>query len=218
MNGIAIDGPAGAGKSTLAKIVSERLGRPYVDTGAMYRAIALTAIRGGISLTDEEAAKKLLAETDMKVKYLGDGQHVFINGEDVNPFLRTEEMGKAASLMSKLHSVRDKLAGVQRDIAHETGAILDGREIGTFVIPETPYKFFVTADPAERAKRRLLQLEEKGEKGDFDKILKDIIARDEQDMNRDYAPLKRADDAIFVDTTSMTIEEAAALIIEKVNG
>lgn len=218
MNGIALDGPAGAGKSTLAKIISERLGRPYVDTGAMYRAIAYTALKGGISLTSEEEAEKLLAVTDMKVKYLEDGQHVFVNGADVNPFLRTEEMGKAASLMSKLHCVRDKLAGVQRDIAHETGAVLDGREIGTFVIPETPYKFYVTADAEERARRRLLQLQEKGEKGDFEQILKDIIARDEQDMNRDYAPLKQADDAVLIDTTHMGIEEAVALIVAKVNG
>lgn len=215
MNGIAIDGPAGAGKSTLAKLISEELHLPYVDTGAMYRAVALIATREGTDMRDEESCAELLKRIQMEVTYQDDGQHVFMNGEDVTPFLRTEEMGKAASLISKLRCVRDKLSSVQREIAHRTGAVLDGREIGTFVIPDTPYKFYVTAAPEERARRRLKQLQDKNETGDYDRILEDIIARDEQDMNRDYAPLKQAEDAVLIDTTNMTIREAADIIISR---
>lgn len=218
MNGIAIDGPAGAGKSTLAKLIAEELRLPYVDTGAMYRAIALTAKRANADMCDETACAQLLSKTVMDVTYLEDGQHVFINGEDVTPFLRTEEMGKAASLISKLRCVRDKLSSVQREIAHRTGAVLDGREIGTFVIPETPYKFYVTATAKERALRRAKQLKEKNQPCDLDRILQDIIARDQQDMNRDYAPLKQAEDAILIDTTHLSIREAADRIISSLRG
>ena len=163
-NGIALDGPAGAGKSTIAKIIAQRLGLPYLDTGAMYRAMALCALSEGVSLTDAEKVDELLNRTDIKVVYEPDGQHVLVNGEDVTGRLREEEIGKGASLISKLRCVRDKLAGMQRDIAHEPHAVLDGREIGTFVIPETPYKFYVTATAEERALRRVRQLEEKGER------------------------------------------------------
>ena len=212
-NGIALDGPAGAGKSTIAKIIAKRLGLPYLDTGAMYRAMALCAFLEGVSLTDAEKVDELLKRTDIRVTYLGDGQHVFVNGVDVTGRLREEEIGKGASLISKLRCVRDKLAGMQRDIAHETHAVLDGREIGTFVIPETPYKFYVTATAEERALRRVRQLEEKGEKPDYELILRDIEARDYQDSHRDYAPLKQAEDAVLIDTTHMTIEEAVEAVL-----
>lgn len=212
-NGIALDGPAGAGKSTIAKIIAKRLELPYLDTGAMYRAMALCALSEGVSLTDAEGVDELLQRTDIRVTYLDDGQHVFVNGEDVTGRLREEEIGKGASLISKLRCVRDKLAGMQRDIAHETHAVLDGREIGTFVIPETPYKFYVTATPEERALRRVRQLEEKGEKPDYELILKDIEARDYQDSHRDYAPLRQAEDAVLIDTTHMTIEEAVEAVL-----
>ena len=214
INGIALDGPAGAGKSTIAKIVAKRLGLPYLDTGAMYRAMALCALGEGVSLTDAEKGDELLNRTDIRVAYLADGQHVFVNGEDVTGRLREEEIGKGASLISKLRCVRDKLAGMQRDIAHETHAVLDGREIGTFVIPETPYKFYVTATAEERAMRRVRQLEEKGEKPDYELILKDIVARDYQDSHRDYAPLKQAEDAVLIDTTHMTIDEAVEAVLK----
>ena len=213
-NGIALDGPAGAGKSTIAKIIAKRLGLPYLDTGAMYRAMALCALGEGVSLTDAEGVDELLNRTDIRVVYLDDGQHVLVNGEDVTSRLREEEIGKGASLISKLRCVRDKLAGMQRDIAHETHAVLDGREIGTFVIPETPYKFFVTATAQERAMRRVRQLEEKGEKPDYESILGDILARDYQDSHRDYAPLKQAEDAVLIDTTHMTIEEAVETVLK----
>ena len=213
-NGIALDGPAGAGKSTIAKIIAKRLGLPYLDTGAMYRAMALCAIQEGVSLTDAERVDELLHRTDIRVVYLADGQHVLVNGVDVTGRLREEEIGKGASLISKLRCVRDKLAGMQRDIAHETHAVLDGREIGTFVIPETPYKFYVTATAEERAMRRVRQLEEKGEKPDYELILKDIEARDYQDSHRDYAPLKQAEDAVLIDTTHMTIDEAVEAVIQ----
>ena len=214
INGIALDGPAGAGKSTIAKIIAKRLGLPYLDTGAMYRAMALCAFSEGVSLTDAEKVDELLNRTDIRVAYLDDGQHVFVNGTDVTGRLREEEIGKGASLISKLRCVRDKLAGMQRDIAHETHAVLDGREIGTFVIPETPYKFFVTATAEERALRRVRQLEEKGEKPDYQLILKDIEARDYQDSHRDYAPLKQAEDAVLIDTTHMTIDEAVDAVLK----
>ena len=212
-NGIALDGPAGAGKSTIAKIIAKRLGLPYLDTGAMYRAMALCALSEGVSLTDTEKVDELLNRTDIQVVYKPDGQHVLVNGEDVTSRLREEEIGKGASLISKLRCVRDKLAGMQRDIAHQTHAVLDGREIGTFVIPETPYKFYVTATAEERALRRVRQLEEKGETPDYDLILKDILARDYQDSHRDYAPLKQAKDAVLIDTTHMTIDEAVEAVL-----
>ncbi len=212
-NGIALDGPAGAGKSTIAKIIAKRLGLPYLDTGAMYRAMALSALSEGVSLTDAEKVDELLNRTDIQVVYKPDGQHVLVNGEDVTGRLREEEIGKGASLISKLRCVRDKLAGMQRDIAHVTHAVLDGREIGTFVIPETPYKFYVTATAEERALRRVRQLEEKGETPDYELILKDILARDYQDSHRDYAPLKQAEDAVLIDTTHMTIDEAVEAVL-----
>ena len=212
-NGIALDGPAGAGKSTIAKIIAKRLGLPYLDTGAMYRAMALCALSEGVSLTDAEKVDELVNRTDIQVVYKPDGQHVLVNGEDVTSRLREEEIGKGASLISKLRCVRDKLAGMQRDIAHQTHAVLDGREIGTFVIPETPYKFYVTATAEERALRRVRQLEEKGETPDYDLILKDILARDYQDSHRDYAPLKQAKDAVLIDTTHMTIDEAVEAVL-----
>ena len=214
INGIALDGPAGAGKSTIAKIIAKRLGLPYLDTGAMYRAMALCALGEGVSLTDAEKVDELLNRTDIRVLYETDGQHVLINGTDVTGRLREEEIGKGASLISKLRCVRDKLAGMQRQIAHETHAVLDGREIGTFVIPETPYKFYVTATAEERAMRRVRQLEEKGEKPDYELILKDIVARDYQDSHRDYAPLKQAEDAVLIDTTHMTIDEAVEAVLK----
>ncbi len=212
-NGIALDGPAGAGKSTIAKIIAKRLGLPYLDTGAMYRAMALCAIREGVSLTDAEKVDELLRRTDIQVVYEPDGQHVLVNGEDVTGRLREEEIGKGASLISKLCCVRDKLAGMQRDIAHRTHAVLDGREIGTFVIPETPYKFYVTATAEERALRRVRQMEEKGETPDYELILRDIEARDYQDSHRDYAPLRQAEDAVLIDTTHMTIDEAVEAVL-----
>ena len=200
--------------STIAKVIAKRLGLPYLDTGAMYRAMALCAFSEGVSLTDAEKVDELLNRTDIRVAYLDDGQHVFVNGTDVTGRLREEEIGKGASLISKLRCVRDKLAGMQRDIAHETHAVLDGREIGTFVIPETPYKFYVTATAEERALRRVRQLEEKGEKPDYELILRDIEARDYQDSHRDYAPLKQAEDAVLIDTTHMTIDEAVDAVLK----
>ena len=214
INGIALDGPAGAGKSTIAKIIAKSLGLPYLDTGAMYRAMALCALSEGVSLTDAEKVDELLGLTDIRVVYEADGQHVLVNGADVTGRLREEEIGKGASLISKLRCVRDKLACMQRDIAHKAHAVLDGREIGTFVIPETPYKFYVTATAEERAMRRVRQLEEKGEKPDFQLILQDIVARDYQDSHRDYAPLKQAEDAVLIDTTHMTIDEAVETVLQ----
>lgn len=212
-NGIALDGPAGAGKSTIAKIIAKRLNLPYLDTGAMYRAMALCALSEGVSLTDAEKVDELLNRTDIRVVYESDGQHVLINGEDVTGRLREEEIGKGASLISKLRCVRDKLAGMQRNIAHETHAVLDGREIGTFVIPETPYKFYISATAEERAMRRVRQLEEKGEQPDYELILRDIEARDYQDSHRDYAPLRQAEDAVLIDTTHMSIDEAVDAVL-----
>ena len=215
-NGVAIDGPAGAGKSTVAKIAAKALGVPYLDTGAMYRALALQALEEGVGFEDEKSVAELLKKTAVKVSYLPDGQHVFVNGRDVTQRLREEAVGRGASDISKLPCVRDKMASLQREIAHETCAVLDGREIGTFVIPETPYKFFVTADPEERAARRVKQLAAQGKQADFASVLQDMLSRDRQDMTRSYAPLKQAADALLIDTTHKTAEEAAAIIIKAV--
>lgn len=213
-HGIALDGPAGAGKSTLAKLLSSKLSLPYVDTGAMYRAMALAAERAGVAMEDEKGAARVLSTLDIQVIYQEDGQHVLLFGEDVNPLLRTEQRGKNASTISKHPCVRDKMASLQRQIAHDTGAVLDGREIGSFVIPETPYKFYITAEAEVRAKRRLQQLQERGETGDFDTILSDIIKRDYQDSHRDYAPLIQLPDAVVIDTGDKDIEQTLELLIK----
>lgn len=206
---IAIDGPAGAGKSTIAKILAARLGILYLDTGAMYRAIGYKAIKSGVSVTDLDAVEKMLKETDVDVKIADGVQHVYVDGEDVSGVIRTPEVSKAASDISALPPVRHAMVALQRIIAAKQDTVLDGRDIGTFVLPKAEYKFFLTASAEERAKRRYKELVARGEKCDLDKIRADIETRDYNDSHRALAPLKKADDAVEVDTTFMTIEEVA---------
>ncbi|MBR4906502.1 MAG: (d)CMP kinase [Clostridia bacterium] len=213
---IGIDGPAGAGKSTVAKRVAAILGIPYLDTGAMYRAFAVAAKRHGVDFLDEETLAKLVHEVDVQVRYEDGVQHMLVDGEDVTGELRTEEISQGASLVSRVPAVRDRMTELQREVAHEQRVIMDGRDICTNVLPDTPYKFFVTASAEERANRRYKQLLESGQEADYDTILHDIIRRDKQDSERAYKPLYCGADTKLIDTTDMTIEEAVEAILSEV--
>ena len=206
---IAIDGPAGAGKSTIAKILAARLGILYLDTGAMYRAVGYKAIKSGVSVSDLAAVENMLKNTTVDVKVEDGVQHVYLDGEDVSGVIRTPEVSRAASDISALPPVRHAMVDLQRIIAAKQDTVLDGRDVGTFVLPNAEHKFFLTASVEERAKRRYKELVGRGENCDFEKIRKDIETRDYNDSHRALAPLKKADDAIEVDTTFMTIEEVA---------
>ncbi len=213
MASIAIDGPAGAGKSTIAKLVAKKMDYIYVDTGALYRAIAHFLVINQIDIEDEEALTKACAGITVEIKYENDAQQVYLNGENVTPFLRTEETGNMASKSSAKAPVRAALLDLQRDMAKEYNVVMDGRDIGTNVLPNAEVKIYLTASSKERANRRYKELIEKGEEADFDKIEADIIERDERDMNRAIAPLKKADDAILVDSSDMTIDEVVEAIM-----
>ncbi len=213
---IGIDGPAGAGKSTIAKRIASALGIPYLDTGAMYRAVAVAAKRRGVSFTDEDALTHLVGVVDVEVRYENGAQHMLIDGEDVTGELRTEEISQGASLVSRVPAVRDRLSDLQREVAHRERVVMDGRDICTNVIPDTPYKFFVTASAEERANRRMKQLVEQGQSAHYDTILADIIRRDKQDSERAYKPLYCGDDTKKIDTTNLTIEEAVEAILSEV--
>ena len=204
---IAIDGPAGAGKSTIAKRVAKELGFIYVDTGAMYRAIALYLIRKGIKSDEIEAIKESLDEIDITIVYDNDTQIVMLNGENVNGFIRTEEVGIMTSAISTHAVVRQKLLELQRNLAQSSDVLMDGRDIGTCVLPNADLKIYLTASSRTRAQRRWKELTERGVECDLDQIEKDIIDRDYRDMNREVAPLKQADDAVLLDTSDMNIEE-----------
>ena len=214
---IGIDGPAGAGKSTIAKRIAAILRIPYLDTGAMYRGVAVAAKRHGVGFTDEEAIAKLVEAIDLRVRYTETGeQHIIVDGEDVTGELRTEEISQGASLVSRVPAVRDRMTILQREVAHEQRVIMDGRDICTNVLPDTPYKFFVTATAEERANRRYKQLLENGQPADYDTILHNIIRRDKQDSERAYKPLYCGADTKMIDTTNMTIEEAVNAILSEV--
>ena len=206
---IAIDGPAGAGKSTIAKILAARLGILYLDTGAMYRAVGYKAIKSGVSVSDLAAVENMLKNTTVDVRVEDGVQHVYLDGEDVSGVIRTPEVSRAASDISALPPVRHAMVDLQRIIAAKQDTVLDGRDVGTFVLPNAEHKFFLTASVEERAKRRYKELVGRGENCDFEKIRKDIETRDYNDSHRTLAPLKKADDAVEVDTTFMTIEEVA---------
>lgn len=213
MNSIAIDGPAGAGKSTIARLVAEKLGFIYVDTGAMYRAMALYFLRKGIKSQEEEKIGEACADIHIAIEYDGGKQQVILNGENVNAFIRTEEVGMMTSATSKYPKVREKLLSLQRDLAQSKDVIMDGRDIGTCVLPGADLKIYLTASASERARRRCLELTEKGVECDIKKIEQDIIARDGQDMSREVAPLKQAEDAVLVDASDMTIDEVVDRVI-----
>ena len=218
MINIALDGPSGAGKSTIAKRVAEALGILYLDTGAMYRALGLTALNRGIDPKDAEKVAEMAARTEITVTLEAGVQHTFADGEDVTGLIRTPEVAAAASAVSAVPAVRRQMVAIQRQIAAETDMILDGRDIGTFVLPDTPYKFFLNATPEERARRRYTELLAKGVECTFEQILRDIQRRDENDSNRAFAPLKKAEDAVEIDTTHLTIDEVSHIIIKTVRG
>ncbi|MEH2941799.1 (d)CMP kinase [Lachnospiraceae bacterium KK002] len=210
---IAVDGPAGAGKSTIARKVAEALSYIYVDTGAMYRAMALFFLREGISPEDEGAISEACDRITVTLSSRQGEQQVFLNGENVNGLIRTEEVGNMASRTSVYSKVREKLTQLQRDMARTTDLIMDGRDIGTCVLPEAQVKVYLTASVETRGKRRFLELQEKGMDCELDEICEDIRKRDEQDMNREISPLRQAEDAVLIDSSDMTIEEVAAEIL-----
>lgn len=209
---IAIDGPAGAGKSTVAKLLASKLNILYLDTGAMYRAVGLKALNSGVSVSDAEAVEKMLATTTVDVKLVGRTQRVYLDGNDVSTEIREHRVSAAASDVSAIPCVRYKMVELQREIAGKNDTILDGRDIGTFVLPNAEYKFYVTASADERARRRFEELTAKGVDCSLEKIKSDIVTRDYNDMHRALAPLKKADDAVEIDTTTLTIDE----VVEKI--
>ena len=209
---IAIDGPAGAGKSTIAKRVSGELSFIYVDTGAMYRSIALYLLRKDISATDVEAVKVALEDIEIAIQYVNGEQHVLLNGEDVSGQIRTEEVGNMASKSSALPCVRAKLLELQKKLAREHDVVMDGRDIGTNILPDAQLKIYLTASVDTRAIRRYKELIEKGTDCDLEAIKKDIEQRDYQDMHRETAPLMQAKDAVYLDSSDMTIDQ----VVEKI--
>ena len=211
---IAIDGPAGAGKSTIARRVSETLGFIYVDTGAMYRAMGLYFLARGIDTDDESAINASLPGADISLQILDGSQHVFLNGEDVSVRVRTEEAGMMASKTSRYSKNREKMVAMQQEIARTSNVVMDGRDIGTVVLPNAPLKIYLTASVSVRAQRRYQELLRKGQHPVLQEIEKDIEARDYQDMHREASPLRQAADAILIDSSSMTIDEVAARIVE----
>lgn len=206
---IAIDGPAGAGKSTIAKMIAKKLGYIYVDTGAMYRAMALYLIREKILPSETEKINAKCREADISIGYENGEQIVYLNGENVNGLIRTEEVGNMASASSPNPNVRRKLVELQQKLAANQDVVMDGRDIGTCVLPDAQVKVYLTADSRVRAERRYKELEGRGVPCNLDEIEKDIIERDHQDMTRDISPLRQAEDAVLVDSSYMTIEEAA---------
>lgn len=211
---IAVDGPAGAGKSTIARAVAERLGLVYVDTGSMYRALAVAVLRRGIDPQDSERVIRCCQAADVTIRYENGTQVVYLDGENVNPYLRSEEVGKASSAVSVIPKVREKLVELQRRLAAECDCIMDGRDIGTCVLPDAQTKIFLTADSRVRAKRRYDELRAKGEDCDMERIQADIEERDYRDMHRAISPLRQAEDAVLVDTSDMTVDEVIARIVE----
>lgn len=209
---VAIDGPAGAGKSTIAKKIAKKMNFIYVDTGAMYRAMALYLLHSQVDVRDENAISEACRHADISIEYRDGEQVVLLNGENVNPYLRTEEVGNMASISSAVPAVRLKLVELQRELAKKADVIMDGRDIGTYVLPNADVKVYLTASSRTRAERRCLELKEKGVSCSLEEIEKDIIERDNRDMSREFAPLRQAPDAVLVDSSNMTIEEVVERI------
>ena len=209
---IAIDGPSGAGKSTIAKAVARRLGLDYIDTGAMYRAIGLKMLSRGLAMEDSQALLDMLAETEIDFA----GGRVILDGQAVDSLIRTPEVSKAASDCSALAPVRSKLVELQRKMGKTKSVIMDGRDIGTNVLTDAEYKYFLTASPEERALRRYKEMQEKGQESDYDKVLAQIIERDHNDSTRALNPLRKAEDAEEIDSTHMTIDQVVDYICSQV--
>lgn len=211
---IAIDGPGGAGKSTIAKIIAKKLGIIYIDTGAMYRAVGLFAVRRGIDTLDSDALSKVLDEIEIDIENSGGEMRIFLCGEDVSDKIRTPEISMAASNVARSVPVRLKLVELQRKLAEKTSVIMDGRDIGSYVLPNADAKIYLTADVEDRAKRRYDELILKGEKVEFDDVLEDMKKRDFNDSNRDFAPLCKAEDAVLVNTTGLELEDSVEKLFE----
>ncbi len=210
---IAIDGPVGAGKSTVSDAAAEALGILHLDTGAMYRAAGLAASRQGISPDDEEGVARAVRAADIAVRYENGRQVTMLNGEDVSTAIRTQEAGQMASAVSRFAPVRRQMVKLQQQLARTTAMLVDGRDIGTVVLPDAPVKIFLTASPEARALRRQRELIEKGQKADFETILAEVNARDDQDTHREVDPLRQAEDAVVLDSSEMTFEETVAAIL-----
>lgn len=215
MASVAIDGPAGAGKSTIARLVAKELQAVYVDTGALYRAIALYFLRHSLNPELPEQAETACRDIDISIRYEEGEQQVWLNGENVTPYLRTEEVGNLASRVSARPAVREKLLSIQRNLAAEHTVVMDGRDIGTCVLPNAEVKIYLTASSAERARRRYEELAQKGEDCDLARIEADIIRRDEQDKNREIAPLRQAEDAYYLDSSHLTISQVVEEILSQ---
>ncbi len=211
---VAIDGPAGAGKSTISKAVSQKLGFIYVDTGALYRATAYEVILKGISPDDTESVINALDDITPELRFIDGAQHVFVNGTDVSDKIRTPEISMGASTVSAIPKVREFLFDLQKKIAQENNIIMDGRDIGTVVLPNADVKIYLTATAEERARRRYLELSEKPNCPSFDEVLADVNQRDYNDMNRDIAPLKQADDAILADTSDVDLQGSIDMLLD----
>lgn len=209
---IALDGPAGSGKSTVAKILAKDYNILYLDTGAMYRACGLKALRLGVDPKDREAVEKMLPGLNVKVEYSGGAQHTILDGEDVSSAIRENAVSMAASSISAHPAVRIKMVEMQREIAKSMSCVLDGRDIGSTVLPDAKFKFYITADSKIRAMRRFKELQERGETVEFEKLHAEIVARDKQDSEREFSPLVCADDAVVIDTSEMNVESVVAAV------
>lgn len=210
---IAIDGPAGAGKSTIAKAVAKSLGYYYVDTGALYRGLAFGLMQKGVPFADEKAVEKEIQNLDVELLHENGVQKVFCNGKDCSALIRTSEIGEGASVISQYASVREKLLDLQRNVARQHSCVMDGRDIGSVVLPHANKKFYLTASAEVRARRRTLEFREKGEPANYEAVLEEVKKRDERDMNRAVAPLKQVEDAIFIDSSDLNIEEVVDRIL-----
>lgn len=211
---IAIDGPAGAGKSTIARRVARELSFIYVDTGAMYRAMALYLLRRKVNRDDTEQIGNICQDAEISIEYQNGEQIVLLNGENVNSYLRTEEVGNMASVSSAVPRVREKLLSLQRKLAKDMSVVMDGRDIGTTILPDADVKIYLTASSLTRAKRRYLELQEKGIVCNLDDIQKDIEERDQRDMSREISPLRQAEDAVLVDSSDLTIQQVVDRILQ----
>ena len=217
MLNIALDGPSGSGKSTVAGILAKKLDILHLDTGAMYRACALEALKRNIDCLDEDAVKGFIGDIDLVIKYENGGQKTILDGEDVSLKIRDNKVSLMSSNISSLPIVREKMVEMQRKVAAENPCILDGRDIGTVVLPHAEYKFFITATSEVRARRRFNELTEKGQQVDYEQLLQEMIKRDYNDSHRKIAPLKQADDAILIDTSNMTVSEVVEKILSIIN-
>ena len=211
---IAIDGPAGAGKSTIARRVAKELSFIYVDTGAMYRAMALYLLRKEVNKDDTEQIGNICQDAEISIEYQNGEQIVLLNDENVNSYLRTEEVGNMASVSSAVPRVREKLLSLQRKLAGDMSVVMDGRDIGTTILPDADVKIYLTASSLTRAKRRYLELQEKGTVCNLDEIQKDIEERDQRDMNREISPLRQAEDAVLVDSSDLTTQQVVDRILQ----